>query len=103
MTLRVIVLEPEKPAYVKELSGDLESLQAVVGGYIELVPIPYKGFHERGLVVICNEDGISKQLPRNRGFLGTYFITRAGSTDEFESLTDKDVHFVMQELQGDAS
>jgi hypothetical protein len=37
----------------------LEELQKIVGGYIQGVPLP------RGRMLICNEDGMSLNLPLN--------------------------------------
>lgn len=37
----------------------LEELQTIVGGYIQVVPLP------RGRSLVCNEDGISMALPYN--------------------------------------
>ena len=40
----------------------LEELQAFVGGYIEMLPVPSK----TGAVVFCDEEGKLKGRPRNR-------------------------------------
>ena len=36
-TLSVLIVEPQKKPYAKEIGGDLKSLQREVGGYIQAV------------------------------------------------------------------
>lgn len=88
-----VVVEPGKDAEIKEIDSSLESLQAIVGGYIEAI-YPF----EDKVALICNEEGKLISLPFNR-FLrdeyghvcdiiaGTFLIT--GLTDEnFGSLSE---------------
>lgn len=60
-TMRVVLCEPGKLARITEISPGLESLQKMVGGYIE----PYYGFKE-DVCIICNEEGKLIGLPPNR-------------------------------------
>lgn len=46
---------------IKSIAGDLESIQAAVGGYIELVPTPGAPF-----VMFVNEEGKLQNLPSNQ-------------------------------------
>lgn len=39
---------------------ELEEMQEIVGGYIQIVPLP------RGRILICNDDGMSLGLPINK-------------------------------------
>lgn len=59
--MRVLLVEPQKAPYVKEVERDLESLQAMVGGYIQAV-YPYTD----PIALICNDDGKLIGLPPNR-------------------------------------
>ncbi len=59
--IKVLVVEPKKEPYVKEISPGLESLQREVGGYIEAV-YPF----EDPVALICNEEGKLDGLPLNR-------------------------------------
>ena len=55
-----------------EPEGDfwsLEELQAFVGGYIELVRVPYGYLNSGSFLLVVNEEGIPKGLPLN--FLAT--------------------------------
>ena len=48
--IKVIMLEPGKTAYLKEVDNTLESLQREVEGYIEVI-YPF----EEEICLICNE------------------------------------------------
>lgn len=69
----------------------LKTLQREVGGYIEAVR-----FNRRtqlaGLTILCDEDGISKDLPMNRivggHFIHGTFIVVAEEGEDFRGLTE---------------
>ena len=66
--IRVIIKEPGKPAYEKEIDNDLRSLQKIVGGYIETVTLC------EDLTIICNEEGRIDGLPYNCDIMGVSFV-----------------------------
>lgn len=59
--MKVLVVEPLKEPYEKEIEGGLESLQREVGGSIEAV-YPYDDL----VGIVCNEDGKFTGLELNR-------------------------------------
>ena len=59
--MNVLMVEPGKVPYETEISSDLASLQAAVGGNIQAV-YPY----EEPVALICNEEGKLTGLPLNR-------------------------------------
>jgi len=90
--INVLVVEPEKKPYAKEISSGLSSLQHEVGGYIQAV-YPY----EEPVAIICDEEAklTGKQLNRvlrdEDGKIydvvaGTFLIVGLGEED-FTSLT----------------
>ena len=91
--MKVIVMAPEKEPEVKEIKRGLESLQAVVGGYIEAI-YPF----DDEVALVCNEEGKLNGLPVsmalvNNGQLvemiaGTCFICGIDK-DDFCSLSDE--------------
>lgn len=89
--MKIIVVEPVKPAYLKEIRNTLQDMQKVVGGYIE--PFNYS---DDGCVYIVNEEGQLLNLPCNRIvgaqiIRGTFFICRDDADNEsFASVTDED-------------
>ena len=95
--MNVLVIEPMRKPYAKEIDGDLESMQNVVGGLIQAI----YPFEDETIALICNEEGKLIGLPFNRalrdenGILydiiaGTFLICSAPSDSEnFESLSDE--------------
>ena len=64
-----IVKEPGKTTgEIREIDNTLRSFQQLVGGHIEAVTM------DEGLAVICNEDGLFLDLPRNCNFGGIDFV-----------------------------
>ena len=57
----VLIVEPEKAPRMASITGDLNSLQQVVGGYIEAV-YPY----DDPVAIVCHEEGKLIGLPLNR-------------------------------------
>ena len=90
--IQVLVFEPGKPSELREIDNDLGALQAIVGGYVEMVRLP--ALTKRGLALFANEDGRLQQLPANRcGLVGTFFIARVRSAafgEDFVSLEESD-------------
>ena len=85
--LRVLVVEPERTPYVKEIPHTLEALQQEVGGLIEVI-YPYADL----VGLVCNEEGKLLGLPLNRALIdengkmrdiicGTFLVTGLGAED----------------------
>ena len=85
--MNVLMVEPGKVPYETQIGDDLQSMQAVVGGYIQAV-YPY----EEPVALICNEDGKMNGLPLNRALrdsdgavydiiAGNFFIAGLGQND----------------------
>ncbi len=59
--IKVLVLSPDKEPEVREIENELETVQGIVGGYVEA---RYWSTATTGLVVIlCDEDGKLKEKP----------------------------------------
>lgn len=61
MKIKVVMLEPEKKAYITEIENSLEEMQSVVEGLIEA----YYPFEEE-VCIVCNDEGKLLGLPLNR-------------------------------------
>lgn len=93
-TIKVLIVEPEKDPRVEEISHTLESLQHIVGGYIEAM-YPF----EDPVAIICNEEGKLLNLPWNRPLYDEYgriydiiagtFIIAGLTEDDFGSLSNE--------------
>ena len=89
--MRVLVKEAGKDAEVRDIDNSLESMQSIVGGYIEDV---YIG---NGIHLVCNEEGKIDGLPTN---LETENVEIVGNvffcaTDDCDccSLTDEQIEY----------
>lgn len=85
--MKIIVFEPGKEASVKDVQNNLESLQSIVNGYIEII-YPY----DDPVAIVMNEDGKLNGSRANRPFFddegtiadilyGTFFICGVGEDD----------------------
>lgn len=103
-TRSVLVVEPQKKPYAKEIGGDLKSLQHEVGGYIQAV-YPFR----EPVALICNEEGklsgkaLNRALRDEEGKIydvvaGTFLIAGLGKED-FISLTPEQMEHFMQYFQ----
>lgn len=75
------------------VDDNLPSLQALVGGYIEMVRMRH------GLVAVCNEEGILMELPMGFAIMstaglqpirGNLFVCRINGS-KFSSISDGDI------------
>jgi hypothetical protein len=86
-SMDVLIVEPEKSPRMASITGDLNSLQQVVGGCIEAV-YPY----DDPVAIVCHEEGKLIGLPLNRKLedydiiAGTFIVCGLGEED-FDSLT----------------
>lgn len=85
--MKVLIVEPQKAPREAEIESGLESLQSVVGGYIEAA-YPFDDL----VAIICNEEGKLQGLPLNRALrdengaiydivAGTFIVCGLGDED----------------------
>ncbi len=87
--MKVVMVEPNKPAYTTEIGSDYQSLHDAVGGLIE--PIYY--LDDPNVVMVGNEEAKLIGLEGNRRFgdrivAGTFFIC-GDDGEDFYSLPDE--------------
>lgn len=96
--LKVVLVEPRKEARVVEIEHSLESMQKIVGGYIETFQLDDEVF------IICNEEAKMGGFEPCRAIFhegelieiifGTFFICAAlWDSDDFASLTDEQAEY----------
>lgn len=86
--IRVLIFEPFQPSYIKEIENTRTAIREIIGGYPEYVNIG-----RPDLVLICHEEGMLLNLPKDRGIYGTFIV--AGLLDgECVSLTDEQIEDV---------
>lgn len=89
--MKILVCEPGRRPYVKDIEHTLENLQKEVGGYIQAL-YPF----EEEVAVVCNEEGLFLDLAWNRvvekygPIKGTFFVCGLGY-DDFIGLTDEQI------------
>ena len=95
-TLRVLVVEPLRAPYSRELPDTLEDMQKLVGGTIQAI-YPF----DEPVALICHDEGKLLGLPPNRALrdekgvlydivCGTFFLCAAPpDSDSFESLSEE--------------
>ncbi len=87
--MKILVVEPGKHPYEKEISGTLKEMQEIVGGPIQAI----YPFREK-VSVVCNDEGLILNLPFNRKInkdyyiFGTFFVCGLGA-ENFTSLPEK--------------
>ena len=85
--MNVLMVEPGKAPYEMQIGSDLQSMQALVGGYIQAV-YPF----EQSVALVCCESGKLDGLPLNRTLrdadgdiydivAGNFFIVGLGESD----------------------
>ena len=91
--MKILMVEPERHPKIAEIPHTLEAMQQTVGGYIEIT-YPWR----EPIALVCDEEGMLKQLPFNRlvapqsAIFGTFFlcgIDEEDLTDMPEELADK--------------
>lgn len=95
--IKVLVVEPQSKPYIAIINNDLESLQAMVGGSIELVSL------SDTTDMICNEEGKLMNLPANRRFgndiiAGRFIIVGSDGGEHFTSISQEDIKSYAQQF-----
>lgn len=95
--MNVLMVEPGKAPYETQIGDDLQSMQAVVGGYIQAV-YPY----EEPVALICCESGKLDGLPHE---LAEQFAERFRQPEMFMRVDGKIVAAPMpdEQVQGGMS
>jgi hypothetical protein len=97
--MNALIIEPEKTPRIVDIENDLKTLQAIVGGYIEIV-YPF----DDTVALVCHEEGKLISLPLNRSLedydiiAGTFIIVGL-SEDDFCSLTPEQTEKYRQKYE----
>ena len=97
--MKILIVEPLKEPYTKEIDGKLETMQGIVGGLIQAI----YPFDHPEIALICNDEGKLIGLPPNRALFdkdgniadiiaGTFFLCSAPvGSENFEGLTNEQI------------
>lgn len=89
--IKIIMKRVGQPAQVEDNDGELASMQALVGGFIQAVPL------EEGLHLICDDEGKLKGYAPNVHFYnddiicGDFLLSRVDDEGEAISVTEADI------------
>lgn len=96
--MRVVYVEPHRPAFEAEIRKDLESMQKAVGGLIEPIGL------DDGICLVGNEeskligmDGNRRIFDGNTIIAGPFFVCGDGD-ESFRSLTQEEVDHYLDEF-----
>lgn len=92
--MTVVIIEPYKQPRIAKIMNNLESMQAVVDGYIEIISADmlFFGHRFKDYLIVLNEGGKLKGLPmnlpiRNDFIAGTVFLCKKNG-EEMAGLTE---------------
>ena len=94
--MKIVIKRAGQNPEVKEIKGDLNEMQSIVGGYIEAFNIT------DDILCVCNEEGKLMGLAPNFVFngdmiVGDVFFCYAGMED-FESLNDEQIESIINAM-----
>lgn len=92
--VRVVYFKYGKKPEVGNMENSVDGMRAAIGrGYVQVLKIGIEN-----MVILCDEDGLMKQLHYNRGLRGDWLIVGTRE-EEFVSLTDQQVKWVVQNIK----
>lgn len=96
--IKVLVVEPNNKPFVAIIDNDLKASQAMVGGYIEAIPLSDTA------EIIANEEGKILDLPANRRLgndviAGRFIIVGVDEGEHFKSLSQQDINKYTDQFQ----
>lgn len=68
-SMKVLKKDPGKAPEMITIDGSLSSMQDVVGGYIQVLPLP-----RCKAIMVCNEEGKIFDLPHNISLIGRHIV-----------------------------
>ena len=96
-TIRVLIKEPGKDLEQRLIIPTLDTLQSIVGGWIEFTKLT----PSRNIDIICNEEGKILFMPNNfyvewldDVIVGPVIFVRNDGYGGTEGLTDEDVEYI---------
>ena len=96
--MRVLIKEVGKAPRIADIENTLESLKALVGGYIEVVTM------EDNILLVCNEEGKMQGLPPNFStgrdvIVGTAVFVSYDGREDFTGLDDWQLEYLLGKFE----
>lgn len=86
MKIRVAVIEPGKPPIVQLVENTLKTMQDLVGGYVEQVPVLDQEYK-----MLVNEEGLMLKLKPNFGRIVGTAVLVGQKKDQWSSLGQRQI------------
>ena len=110
--IKILVIEPNKKPYVKEINNELKAFQSIVDGYIQTIALI------KDSVLVCNEEGKIRDLRPNRilktshicnikdvkndkyidSLCGTFFIIGLDDECELNTISEEQIKYWTEEF-----
>ena len=91
--VKVVYFKVDKEPEVGNMTNTVEGMKSAIGGgYVQILNIGIDN-----IVILCDEEGLMKELHYNRCLLGDWPIVGTGG-EEFISLTDQQVEWIKQNI-----
>ena len=92
--VKIMLFKLEKSPEVLEINNELKTLQKLVNGYIQVVPL------YQDIALICNECGMLDNLPYQKeyGIYGDFFIIKTDGED-IVSMDNDSIEFVEKNIK----
>lgn len=104
--MKIVRVDPGKSAVLTEIDGSLKSMQAVVRGLIEVIPM-----FDGDVVLVCNEEGKLQGLAPNRPvylpgddkpydiIYGTFFLCSVNEDGDMLELPEDKLAFYLEKYR----
>lgn len=92
--VKVVYFKVGKEPEIGNMINSVEGMQkAIGGGWVQVINTRIEN-----MVIVCDEEGLIKKLPLNRGLRGDWLIVGTRG-EEFISLTDQQVEWIKQNVK----
>ncbi len=92
--IKAVYFRVGKDPELGEMTNSVEGMQkAIGGGYVQTINIGI----ER-MILLCDEEGLIKELPYNRGLRGDWLIVGT-EEEEFISLSDEQTEWIIKNVK----
>ena len=71
--MNIVIFEPYRQQYQKEIEGTLDSMKLIVGGELDIISL------QDSYLIVCNKNGISLRLRQNNhrdNMVGIFFVAK---------------------------
>jgi hypothetical protein len=90
--IKIVMFKVGKDPEVSEMKNTVKGMQKAIGGYVQVLNVG-----AGSMVILCDEEGLMKNLRYNRGLLGDWLIV-GSREEEFISLTEEQIEWIKNNI-----